>query len=248
MGRPEKPVDRTVPERAKLADFLRTRKAQAGRTYEQISEMARGLPSKATFERAASGTCVASWETVQRFILITATEGERYTGNIASAVMRGRELWIRARRATRAPFYVHKAPDPNLILTKADLLQALRRQHVWAGYPTPGEMERMSGTGALPSSTTRRVLKAEMLPVDPQQTIAFLEACDVLRLVDLEPWLAAAARAHTRLGTDNKWARAHRELLTRIQRSQQREEAAAVPTRLRTEPFDDGGREEDMAA
>ncbi|MGW5095498.1 hypothetical protein ACWEQ1_35315 [Streptomyces nodosus] len=230
MGRPEKPVNRTVPARAKLAEFLRERKARAGRTYEQMSETAGGMPSKATFERATSGSAVPSWETVSEFINMTITEEEVSTSALGSAYTCGLDLWIRARRATRAPYYVHKAPDPNLISTEADLLRDLRRQHVWAGYPTPGEMERMSGIGELPSSTTRRVIKGEILPVDPRQTIAFLKACYVVRPVDLAPWLFAAARAHAYLGAASKWDSAHQELLARIEKSQDQEEAAPAPS------------------
>jgi hypothetical protein len=246
MGRPEKPVNRTVPARAKLADFLRERKTRAGRTYEQMSERAGGIPSKATFERAASGSSVPSWETVSEFINMTITEEEVSASALGPAFTRGLELWIRARRATRAPYYVHKAPDPNLISTEADLLRALRRQHVWAGYPTPGEMERMSGIGELPSSTTRRVIKGEVLPVDPRQTIAFLKACYVVRPVDLEPWLSAAARAHAHLGAANKWNIAHQELLAQTEKSQHQEEAAPRPLRIVT--LGTESPEQDMAA
>lgn len=60
MGRPEKPVDRTVPARAKLADFLRDRKTAVSLTHQQMSDLMNGSPSKATFERAASGASVLS--------------------------------------------------------------------------------------------------------------------------------------------------------------------------------------------
>ncbi|MEU9473950.1 hypothetical protein AB0D78_47110 [Streptomyces avermitilis] len=153
-----------------------------------------------------------------------------------------------ARRATRAPYYVHKAPVPDLISTEADLSRDLRRQHVWAGYPTPGEMERMSGTGELPGSTIRRIIKGEILPVDPQQTIAFLKACFVVQPADLEPWLSAATRAHAHIGAgNNKWAKAHRELLARIETIRQEVEAA-TPPRLRNVTHDSEGHEGEKTA
>ncbi|MFF2430925.1 helix-turn-helix domain-containing protein [Streptomyces mirabilis] len=227
MGRPEKPVDRTVPERGKLADFLRERRSRAGLTYAQLSKLATGIRSKATLERAASGSSVPAWETVSLFINLTLTQEEMAASAVGPAFTRGLELWIRARRATRAPFYVHKAPDPDLISTKADLLRGLRRQHVWAGYPTPGEMERMSGAGELPCSTTRRVIKGEILPVDPRQTIAFLKACYVVRPTDLEPWLAAATRTHH--GAEGEWLRAYQKVLAQIQKSTQEEILVGIP-------------------
>ena len=197
MGRPEKPVDRTVPARAKLAGFLRDRKAAADLTYEAMAKLlqVQDPPSKATLERAASGVTVPSWATVEAFVVVTPTGEEKFVGGLGAAMDHGLELWIRARRATRAPYHVYKAPDPNLVSSAADLSRALRHQHVWAGYPTPGEMQRMSGPGQLPTSTTRRIIKGETLPVDPQQAIAFLNACYVRRSSNLLPWLAAAIRA-----------------------------------------------------
>ncbi|WP_331743486.1 hypothetical protein OH809_44485 (plasmid) [Streptomyces sp. NBC_00873] len=220
MGRPEKPVDRTVPARAKLADFLRDRKTAVSLTHQQMSDLMNGSPSKATFERAASGASVPLWDTVEAFVEVTVTKEEELASSISLALARGQELWIRARRATRAPYYVHKAPDPSLISSTADLSRALRHQHVWAGCPTPGEMERMSGPGELPSSTTRRIIEGSTLPVDPTQAIAFLKACYVLAPVDLEPWLAATVQVFEKKSTTRypgRWTSAHSKLLKEIQ-------------------------------
>ncbi|MEV8529867.1 helix-turn-helix transcriptional regulator [Streptomyces sp. NPDC052000] len=189
-GRPEKPVDQTVPARAKLAAFLRARKAEAGMTYQQMADDEDGL-SKATFERAASGAIVPSWDTVEAFVRITAPSSD----GLGTALSHSRGLLIRARRATRAPYYLHKAPDPTLIASKALLLQALRDQHVWAGCPTPGEMERMAGFGRLPQATVRRIINGRSLPVTPDQAIAFLKACEVAEDADLERWLRAGSEA-----------------------------------------------------
>ncbi|MBB4890896.1 helix-turn-helix domain-containing protein [Streptomyces netropsis] len=199
MGRREKPVDRTIPARAKLADFLRERKAAAGLTYEQMAKhsQVKEAPSQATLERAASGSTVPSWATVEVFVFMTITKDEELGGGPVAALHRSRELWIRARRATRAPYDIHAAPDPSLISSRADLSRALRRQHVWVGFPPPGEMERTVGSWALPRSTTRRIIAGDTLPVDPHQLVAFLKACYVIEPTDLEPWLYAAARAHT---------------------------------------------------
>ncbi|WP_448321739.1 helix-turn-helix domain-containing protein [Streptomyces sp. CO7] len=214
-------MNRTVPARAKLADFLRGRKAAAKLTYEEMAQ--REAPSKATFERAASGDTVPSWETVAAFI--RATAAEEAAGSLGAALTRGQELWIRARRAVRAPGYVHKAPDPDLISSRADLSRALRQQHAWAGCPTPGEMARTSGSWDLPRSTTRRIIAGEILPVDPQQTIAFLKACYVIEPADLAPWLAAAVRALNGSASARyditKWDKAHSELLSQAEVSRE---------------------------
>lgn len=214
MGRPDKPVDQTVPARARLADFLRTRRVVSGMTYEQ---MARDVySSKATLKRAASGACVPSWATVVDFIETTATAEETLIGSTLVARTRGHELWVRARRATRAPYYVYKAPDPRLIATEADFSKFLRDQHVWAGYPTPGEMQQtVEHPWDLPPSTTRRIIAGEILPVGPHQALAFLKACYLSTSDELEPWLAAAVRA---IGSSSgkrdvkPWINAHHEL------------------------------------
>ncbi|MEU4800542.1 helix-turn-helix domain-containing protein [Streptomyces sp. NPDC023327] len=216
MGRPEKPVDRTVRERADLADFLRGLKAAAGMTYEQMAKETNGVLSKATFERAASGASVPAWGTVAYFLTITMTADTWLMSNREPHV-HARYLWTCARRATRAPYYVHKAPDPELVWGVADFSRALRDQHVWAGYPSPREMERMAGPGGLPSTTARRIIQGHILPVDPAQAIAFLEACDT---VDLVPWIEAGRRA---LENDRPhdtgtyaWVKAHKRMLDKF--------------------------------
>ncbi|MFI0724243.1 hypothetical protein [Streptomyces sp. NPDC021224] len=203
-GRPELPVDRTVPACAELADFLRARKDAHGHTYRQMAHLAGGTPSAATFERAATGTIVGAWETVETFVEVTATKEEFFTGELGRAVTRARQLWLCARRATRAPYYVHTAPDPELIVKKPDFALALRDQHIWGGCPTPGEMERAAGIGVLPSTTARRIIKGRALPVTPEQALAFLHACNA-EVTSLQHWLEAAARVglkHPDIWTD----------------------------------------------
>ncbi|MEU1434489.1 helix-turn-helix transcriptional regulator [Streptomyces sp. NPDC005786] len=213
-GRPENNVDQSVPARAKLAEYLRERRRAAGLTYSQMSEAMGGRLSKATFERAASGTTVPAWDTVEQFIAVTLDEKDVFGPEVF--LTRGHELWVRARRATRAPYYVRKAPDPTLLSDTAGFLRALRHQHVWAGYPTPGEMELTAGPGALPKTTTRRIIAGDALPVDPQQALAFLRACFIQGEAELERWLAAAVRAlredSARSRNLSKWVTAHEEM------------------------------------
>ncbi|WP_158778965.1 hypothetical protein [Streptomyces cellulosae] len=234
MGRSENPVDRAVPERAQLADFLRDRKNTARLTYRQMAKAVGGQPSEATFERAASGTIVPSMETVRMFIITTTTEKDGLGPEFA--LIGGRELWMRARRVTRAPYYVRRAPDPTLISDTAGFLRALRHQHVWIGYPTPGEMERMSGPGLLPRTTTRRIIDGDALPVDPQQAIAFLKACYVTDEAELASWLAAAVRSiredPSRSKNLDKWVKAHHEL---VQKAGSKELATVTALREKEE-------------
>ncbi|MGW1819201.1 helix-turn-helix domain-containing protein [Streptomyces sp. NPDC002125] len=214
MGRPENEVDQTVAARTELAEYLRERRRAAGLTYSQMSQAEGSWFSKATFERAASGSTVPGWDTVQQFITVTLTENDIF--GLEVLLTRGHELWVRARRATRAPYYVHKAPDPTLIWDTAGFLRALCHQHVWAGYPTAGEMESMAGAGMLPKTTTRRIIAGDTLPVDPPQALAFLRACYVQSETELERWLAAGVRAMraepTRSKDVDRWARAHEDM------------------------------------
>ncbi|WP_299542480.1 helix-turn-helix domain-containing protein [uncultured Streptomyces sp.] len=228
-GRRENNVDQTVPARAALAEYLRERRRAAGLTYSQMSEVRNGWISKATFERAASGSTVPSWDTVENYILITLTEKDLFGPDVL--LTRGHELWVRARRATRAPYYVHTAPDPTLVSDTAGFLRALRHQHVWAGYPSPGEMELTAERGVLPKTTTRRIIAGDTLPVDPPQAIAFLRACYVRGEAEIERWLAAAVRAlrddPARSKHINLWGAARQEAARRAQ-----EEAVASVTPL----------------
>lgn len=214
VGRPEKPVDRSVPACAELADFLRALKAEAGLTYERMATATGGAPSKATLERAASGRSVPAWDTVAAYVSLTMTPTTWLVP--WDPMRRARSLWICARRAARAPYYLHKAPDPQMVWGVADFSRALRDQHVWAGCPTPGEMQRMAGPGVLPSSTTRRIIQGHILPVDPAQAIAFLTICHAR---DLLSWIEAGRRALEKdrphdVGT-YAWVKAHKSMLAR---------------------------------
>jgi hypothetical protein len=193
-GRPEKPVDRTVPARTVLAVSLRTRRENARLTYSQMAEQVGGLPSAATFKRAAAGTSVPAWETVDAFVKATVTEEELFRGDIDVPLHRARDLWIRARRATRAGYYVHKAPDPDLITDRADLSRALRDLHAWSGAPSPRQMEAAAGRhGELPHTTAHRIIKGQILPVSRPQTIAYLRVCGLDR-PEIRRWITAFLR------------------------------------------------------
>lgn len=190
-GRLEKPVDTTVPACADLANFLRDRKRKAGMTYEQIALKTGRLPSAATLKRAASGTSVPAWETVRKYVEATTTAKEVANGNIDLTLKRAYRLQMCARRATRAPYYVHKEPDPRLISDTADLSRALRDLHAWSGAPSTRNMSARAPIGLLPQSTARRIIKGQAVPVNLEQAIAFVTGCF---LVDLAPWLDAFAR------------------------------------------------------
>lgn len=208
MGRPEAPVDRTVRARAKLADFLRARRYAADLTYRQMAEHSSRALSKSTFERAASGATIPAWETVEEYVLLTMTKEEEFKGTLDIAFDQARRLWIEARRAVRAPYYLHKAPVPELMSDLADFSRALRDLHVWAGCPSPGEMSRTAGPGVLPKTTAYRIIMGRSLPVTPGQALAFLKACDVETPEALR-WLEAASRVPALRRDHADWGEAY---------------------------------------
>ncbi|MFD5586723.1 hypothetical protein ACFWII_23380 [Streptomyces sp. NPDC127063] len=231
MARPEAPVDRTVKARADLADFLRARRKSVGLTYREMSDWLEGSISKSTFERAASGTTVPAWDTVAWYVNLTITKEEAFTSSLGTAHDQAHGLWIKARRATRAPYYLHKAPDPRLISLPADFSRALRDQHVWAGCPTSGEMSGMSGPGMLPKTTAHRIIQGRILPVTPTQTVAFLKACYVTAPEDLEPWLAAAVRVT--VGDRRPWIEEHDRILKKVTENRDNAAWRRLPMRHR---------------
>ncbi|MEV5150309.1 hypothetical protein AB0L14_39785 [Streptomyces sp. NPDC052727] len=181
-----------------------------------MSDSVDGRTSKTTFERAASGASTQAWETVETYVELTMTREEEFTGSIGAAVDQARRLWIKARRATRAPYYLHKAPDPELISNRADFSRTRRDQHVWAGCPSPGEMSQASGPGMLPKTTAYRIINGRMLPVTPEQALAFLQACYVFTPEELTPWLAAGVRISAGTREHADWVKTHSRLQERI--------------------------------
>lgn len=180
MGRPERPVDRTVPAVAALADFLRERKALANLTYTEMAAKTKGLPSAATLKRAASGVYVPEQSTLRAFVIATFTDSDWRNDHYRAVGRTADELWVRARRAARAPYYLDKAPDPTLISTRADLSRALRDLWVWSGCPSPLAMEQIAGTGELPHTTVRRIIEGRTLPASTHQAVGFLFVCRMI--------------------------------------------------------------------
>ncbi|MFF1482949.1 helix-turn-helix domain-containing protein [Streptomyces sp. NPDC058301] len=205
---------------------MRRRRTGASLTYEQLAELVRGRVSGATLKRATSGASVPSWDTVVALVQNTTTDAEEIDeGALALALAYAEELWKDARRATRATYYLHKAPDPTLIANRADLSQALRDQHTWCGAPSPREMEEKAGIGQLPSSTARRILAGRILPVSTEQTIAFLLACYV-RPPHLDHWMHGAIRAG--VTSQAKWELAYGKVVERRRTENQEQSTLAA--------------------
>jgi transcriptional regulator with XRE-family HTH domain len=202
MGRPETPVDQTVPELAELALFLRGLRAQSGLTYAQMA--ARCQVPAATLKRAAQGRTVPKLDVVLKYVDITTTDDYP---NSERFFRRAKRLWAKARFATR-PVYAtrgyYRWPDPLLIHDLADLSRALRDLHAATGALSPGQLEKKAGGfGILPRSTARRILQGRTVPRDKNQLLGFVTACGVFEPNDWGTWGEAfdrASRAEPRRG------------------------------------------------
>ncbi|MGQ4361701.1 helix-turn-helix domain-containing protein [Streptomyces sp. SAS_272] len=189
MGRPDRPVDYTVPEFGDLAAFLRTRKATAQMTHQALAQRT-GL-STATLKRAASGTVVPKLTTVVAFIQgCGAPLGE----DLDHFLHEGRELWKSARHASFAPRHARRVPQPQFFGAVPEFCRGLADLHLRAGAPTVRSMEDQGGgPGVLPRSTAHRIRRASSLPADASQLRGYLIACGLPP--DLhEPWIDAFER------------------------------------------------------
>ncbi|MFB7784084.1 helix-turn-helix domain-containing protein [Streptomyces vinaceus] len=166
MGRPELPVDFTVPARGELAAALRELRAAAGLTYAGLAELT-GM-SQATLKRAASGRIVPSYEKVSA--IATAC------GSVPGAFYR---LWLAGRVADRGRLARLRRPGaPELMTTRGALSEAMEYFYERAGAPPLRRIqERAGGAHQLAVSSAARIVNREALPASRQQCVAFLTAC-----------------------------------------------------------------------
>ncbi|AVI00068.1 XRE family transcriptional regulator (plasmid) [Streptomyces sp. WAC00288] len=178
MGRTENSIDYEIRGRGRLAELLRGERARAGRTYDELAVLT-GI-SAATLKRAASGKVTPKESVVEAFL--SACESEPRA--IALAKHRRRQ----ARRDERGGHTRVLAATVNAPDALSDALIALHRNY---GAPPYREMqERAGGAFRLPLSSISRILQRQMLPVDEQQMVAFLQGCRVPG-PEQEEWLQA---------------------------------------------------------
>ncbi|MEU8436072.1 helix-turn-helix domain-containing protein [Streptomyces sp. NPDC029216] len=183
MGRNERPVDRTDPDRAALAMLLRGARGRAALTYAALAHRT-GI-SSATLKRAASGRWVPAPATVAGFLTACGATQEE----VATA----EALHQRAGRKPRgAP--AREVIEPGRLSTQGELNSALVSLHRSAGSPPYRQMQRKSGGIWLAPSSIWGILRRQRLPVSSGQMAAFLRGCDVAE-AHQEPWLDAWSRA-----------------------------------------------------
>ncbi|MGW7064924.1 helix-turn-helix domain-containing protein [Streptomyces sp. NPDC054904] len=179
MGRPELPVDQTVPARAELARALRELREIAVLTYDELAAET-GL-SAATLKRAASGRTLPAEDTVMAF------------GRACGAYhLKMRELWLSARIADRGRLAQLRQPGSPLLISSArELSAALEYFYEKAGAPSLRRLvDRAGGAHLLPVSSAGRIVARQALPASQQQLGAFLGACG-LRGREVIHWVEA---------------------------------------------------------
>ncbi|MEU6965017.1 helix-turn-helix domain-containing protein [Streptomyces chrestomyceticus] len=181
MGRPEAPVDYTVPELGALAAHLRVLRAAVGLTYAALAEITNY--SAATLKRAAAGKTLPAYRTALAYA--AACDGPVNE----TAELHLRAEWALAHRNWEARRSTVR-PAPQFARDPADLSGALRDAYRQAGRPSLRAMEVRS-QGVLPRSSAHAIVNGRALPMDVRQYLAFLEACGIFTEDALLPWCAA---------------------------------------------------------
>ncbi|WP_046780870.1 helix-turn-helix domain-containing protein [Streptomyces yangpuensis] len=193
MGRPEKPVDQTVPELARLATFLRDERAKTNRSYAVLADVAE--VSAATLKRAAAGTSLPTWHTVRQYLrachvqvphLVFVRLAEQlfftdlYAPGFQDTLDQAMVYWNLAQKGMQKVQNRRPRPMPTCryVYDEADLSARLRELHAWAWSPSAHVMEERAGDfGVLPHSTAHRIIKGQTLPRRIDQLHGFLRAC-----------------------------------------------------------------------
>lgn len=233
MGRPEAPVDETVPARAAFAHYLRALRRTADLTYAELAEL---VPYSASqLKRAASGGYLPPFPLA--FAYASACHDRMEDGDLRhlrriallhdQAEYAVAEHKLRERRST-------VLAKPHLARDRADLGGAMRDQWAYAGRPAYRRIERDT-KNLVSHSTAHMIVTARTIPRDLLQYVAFLEACKVFGL-SLTPWLRAWVRVCGFPRTDEEFARTTERMnpvVNEIYRKVLREEYCALLRRSR---------------
>lgn len=174
MGRPELPVDFTVPARGELATELRTLRTGARLTYDELAVKS-GL-SPATLKRAASGRILPSQETVTAIAVACGGDPAAFRARWLACRIADR----RAERDRLGRERLRRPGAPELLTTRGSLSEAMEHFYEMAGAPSLRKLHERAGESyLLPVSSAARIISREALPASRQQCEAFLIACGV---------------------------------------------------------------------
>ncbi|WP_051901043.1 helix-turn-helix domain-containing protein [Streptomyces aureus] len=201
MGRPEIPVDFTVPERGVFAQYLRCLRKAAGLTYRELAEL---VPySAAQLKRAAGGSYLPPFPLAFAYASVCCARVEDIDlSRVAQLHAEAQQAVDEHRHKDRGSTVLAK---PEFARGAWDLSGALRDQWAYAGRPPFRRIEQETKRW-VSRSTAHMIVTARTLPRDLRQYVAFLEACGITGL-QLGKWLRAWVRVCGFPRTDEEFAR-----------------------------------------
>ncbi|MFE1925984.1 helix-turn-helix domain-containing protein [Streptomyces asoensis] len=197
MGRPEAPIDFTVPALGSLAQYLRIMRRTAGLTYSELAE--RVDYSAAHLKRAASGAKLPTLEVALAYVrgCVNDDSDKWPSWTILELHLHASEAVERAAREKRRSTVV---PKPQYARDLADLSGAMRDAWKRSGRPSARVMESHT-LGQLPRSTANVIANGHTVPRDFRQYVGFLLACEVDGLA-LQEWFRAWFKVIGKPGVD----------------------------------------------
>ncbi|MEH0589794.1 helix-turn-helix domain-containing protein [Streptomyces sp. B21-106] len=186
MGRPEAPVDFTVPTLGYLAYHLRLMRHSAGLTYSELAE--RVGYSAAHLKRAASGGMLPTLEVSLAYAYGCLGNHDDPTP-VWTVLELHRDASKAMEEAAREKQRSTVVPKPQYARDPADLSGAMRDAWSRAGKPSARIVESRT-LGQLPRSTANVITKGRTVPRDFRQYVAFLQACGISDRA-LQPWFRA---------------------------------------------------------
>ncbi|WP_406154575.1 helix-turn-helix domain-containing protein [Streptomyces canus] len=136
----------------------------------------RRLPSEAMVQRLAIGAGLD--ERARGRILRLWADAKTQMDRLPEQEVLFQDVTPRSRRSgSSQPVPQFGQPDPIRVSTPAELTQALKAVHIWAGEPSLRKLEARSG-GRLRRSSVSDMLRGTTLP-EYDRFIAFLRACGI---------------------------------------------------------------------
>lgn len=185
MGRPETPIDYTIPALGEAAEILRAMRHSANLSYEELA--ARANFSPAHLKRAARGkwTSVDVIEAYAQACVKSSSDiffvaEVKYLHSLAAKAITDAE-----REARRSKV----VPKPQYARDEADLSGAMRDAWRRAARPTCRQIE-VSSRGQVPRSTANAIANGHTVPRDLRQFVGFLNVCEISG-DELAPWFRA---------------------------------------------------------
>ncbi|MFJ2893242.1 hypothetical protein ACIO53_45180 [Streptomyces sp. NPDC087305] len=187
MGRPEKPLNGSIPEYlAELSVVLREQRRVTGRTFAELAE--KTTVSAATLKRATSGSSVPRIETIRQFYAACRPYLPREDQvPIWNATLKA---WQLARMEERGTLHARRV-RLDYIADRRDLSRELQLFWEKKGAPSVRVIRKYSGDQiVLPLTSLERILRREAVPQTKRQLMAIVRGCFPTKLEE-KKWEAA---------------------------------------------------------